>query len=142
MLKYHILIVSILILLFFYYKYQSNKLYVDNSTVQGLGLFTNHDLYPNDPIGLLSVVYSKNKFQDYNGRYINHSNDNNIDLYIEVKKIDDGVSGQSAQPIIYVYGKSNRYIKRRSELFADYNHKFAPKPNFLNKNNYDFMNLI
>lgn len=136
MLKY----IIYLVVIFLVYKYLfnnvetfnelSNNLYVNTSLIQGDGLFTNIDLQTNDSIGILSEVYSKNKFKDGNGRYINHSNNNNIDLYVKVDK---------ENRIINVYGKANKFIKRGSELTADYNDKYAPKPNFINGNNFDFI---
>jgi hypothetical protein len=136
MLKYIICLVAIFLLYNYLFNnvesfnQLSNNLYVDTSLIQGDGLFTNIDLQTNDSIGILSEVYSKNKFKDGNGRYINHSKNNNIDLYIKVNKEDR---------IINVYGKANRFIKRGSELTANYDDKYAPKPNFINRNNFDFM---
>ena len=109
----------------------SNELYTDKSSIQGNGLFTKKNLNKGDSIGLLSTIISKNKFIDSNGHYINHSNNNNVDLNI---KVDNNK--------IYVYGHANKYIVKNTELTANYNHIYAPKPNFINNDMFDYDKII
>jgi SET domain-containing protein len=112
----------------------TNILYTSKSKIEGLGLFSNKNLETGDCIGLLAKVYSDNNFDDLPyGRYINHNDNPNIDLKLNVDK---------KNKIIYVLGIANKYIKKGNELTADYNDKFAPKPNFINEKPYNFEKIL
>ena len=112
----------------------TNILYKGNSKIHGTGLFSKKDINIGDCIGLLAKVYDDYTFDDEPyGRYINHSTDNNINLKINVYKINK---------IIYVLGIANTYIPKGYELTANYNDKFAPKPNFINKKPYNFVKIL
>ena len=111
-------------------KCRTNIFYVDKSKIEGKGLFTNTPLDAGSCAGLLARVYGVDKFNDKPyGIYINHSSDNNVDLTITVDK---------QKRIIYVLAITNRYIPKGTELTANYNDKYAPTPNFINKNKYPF----
>jgi len=113
---------------------KKNILYIDNSEIDGKGLFTNTDLDVGECVGLLSQVFGDNDFNDTPfGRYLNHNENPNIDLKAKRDKLNN---------VINVLGITNKFIKKGSELTANYNDKFAPKPNFIKKNYYDFDNIM
>jgi len=107
-----------------------NILYIDKSFIDGSGLFSKINLRKGNCVGLLARVYGDSKFDDFPfGKYINHSNYCNLDLKITI---------DNTNKIIYVLGIAREDIERGTELTADYNSKYAPKPNFLNKNLFNF----
>lgn len=113
---------------------KTNILYIDNSEIEGKGLFANSDLDVGECVGLLARVLGDSNFNDKPfGRYINHSENPNLDLKITCDKKNN---------IIYVLGIANKYIKKGVELTANYNDKFAPKPNFINTNSYNFKKIM
>ena len=108
----------------------SNILYHDISSIEGNGLFSKINIKKGTCIGLLARVYGDAKFDDIPyGIYINHSQNCNINLKITIDK---------KKRIIYVIGIAKDYIRSGEELTADYNSKYAPKPNFLNENSFNF----
>ena len=108
----------------------SNILYRDKSFIDGYGLYSKINLRKGNCIGLLARVYSDTKFNDLPfGRFINHSNDCNLDLKLTI---------DNTNKIIFVLGIAKEDIKRGIELTVDYNSEYAPKPNFLNKNSFNF----
>ena len=109
---------------------RSNILYRHQSSIDGYGLYSNINLKKGTCIGVLARVYGDSKFDDLpHGRFINHSNNCNLDL---------GIIINNTNKIIYVLGIAKEDIKKGTELTADYNSKYAPKPNFLNKNSFNF----
>ena len=109
---------------------KTNILVIKKSLIEGKGLFCKYDLKKNDCIGLLAKVYGDDYFDDDPfGRYINHSNKNNIDL----KLVRD-----QEKRIIYVLGIANKYIPKNEELTANYNDSNAPKPNFITERSFNF----
>ena len=109
---------------------KSNILYTDTSDIQGEGLFCKINLKKGECIGLLARVYGEKDFDDQpHGNFINHSKKNNITLEI----ITD-----NKKRIIYVIGKANKYIKKGEELTANYYDEYAPSPNFLNTEKFQF----
>jgi len=107
-----------------------NILYIDDSNVQGKGLFCKKPLKKGTCVGLLAKVYGDDNFDDKPfGRFINHSDDFNLDLKV-IRDVQN--------KIIYVLGISNRYIKNGKELTANYLDRYAPKPNFITKRSYRF----
>ena len=104
--------------------------YVARSPIEGKGLFCSKDINTGEYICVLSTVYSNSHFKDTPlGRYINHSEHNNVDLHV----IKD-----TSNRIIYVYGISNKYIPKGTELTANYRDNHAPKPNFITSASYNF----
>ena len=60
---------------------KTNILYIDNSEIEGKGLFANSDLDVGECVGLLARVLGDSNFNDKPfGRYINHSENPNLDL--------------------------------------------------------------
>jgi len=111
-----------------------NILYIDNSNIEGKGLFCKESISIGECVGLLARVYGDNKFDDKpHGRFINHSEDNNLDLKIIKDK---------KNRIIYVLGIANRYIPKGEELTANYKDKNAPKPNFISNESYNFLKKL
>lgn len=109
---------------------RSNILYRDKSFIDGHGLFSKVILKKGTCIGLLARVYSDSNFDDLPfGRFINHSNNCNINLKLTI---------DNTNKIIFVLGIAKEDIKRGTELTVDYNSKYAPKPNFLNKDLFNF----
>ena len=109
-------------------------LYIDNSQIEGKGLFCKESISIGECVGLLARVYGDNKFDDKpHGRFINHSEDNNLDLKIIKNK---------KNRIIYVLGIANRYIPRGEELTANYTDENAPKPNFITDKSYNFIKKL
>lgn len=107
-----------------------NILYIDKSTIEGYGLFCKKPLKYGECIGILARVYGDSEFNDKPyGRYINHSENNNIDLELVRDR---------KNKIIYVLGVSNKYINEGEELFANYLDENAPKPNFVSKESFKF----
>jgi len=107
---------------------RTNILFINESNIHGNGLFCKINLNKGDCIGLLARVYGKDNFDDKPyGNYINHSKENNIKLDI----IND-----VSNSVVYVIGKANKYIKAGEELTANYLDKYAPRPNFINKNKF------
>lgn len=107
-----------------------NILFIDNSIIEGKGLFCKKSIKKGSCVGLLAKVYGDDVFDDKPfGRYINHSDENNLDLKI-IKDIEN--------KIIYVLGIANKYIEKGEELTADYLSRYAPKPNFKTKRSYRF----
>ena len=109
---------------------KTNILYIDKSNIEGKGLFCKHHLSVGDCVGLLARVYGNAHFDDKPyGNFINHSEDNNLNLKIVKDK---------KNRIIYVLGVTNRYIPKGEELTANYTDENAPKPNFITKESYNF----
>lgn len=109
---------------------KTNILYVDKSKIEGNGLFSKINLNKNTCIGLLAVVYGDDEFDDKPyGNFINHSKNNNITLELVVDK---------KKEIIYVIGKTNKYINKGEELTANYYDKNAPKPNYKTNESFEF----
>ena len=109
---------------------RSNILYRDKSLIEGYGLYSNINLKKGTCVGVLARVYGDSKFDDLpHGRFINHSTNCNLDLKITIDE---------KKKIIYVLGVANENINVGTELTADYHSKYAPKPNFVNKNSYNF----
>jgi len=109
---------------------KTNILYIDNSKIDGQGLFCHEDLNEGDCIGLLAKVYADDKFDDKPfGRFINHSSRPNIDLQ-PIKDLRNR--------IIYIIGIANRHIPAGKELTANYLDRYAPKPNFKTDRPYRF----
>ena len=109
---------------------KTNILYIDNSLIEGKGLFCKQNLEIGECVGLLARVYGDDKFDDKPyGRFINHSEENNLDLKIVKDKI---------KRIIYVLGIANKYIFKGNELTANYKDKKAPKTNFITNESYGF----
>ena len=107
-----------------------NILYISHSEIEGKGLFCKKSLSVGDCVGLLARVYGDDKFDDKPyGRFINHSEENNLDLKIVKDKMNR---------IIYVLGIANKYIYKGEELTANYTDKNAPKPNFITNESYGF----
>lgn len=107
-----------------------NILYIDNSQIEGKGLFCKKSLSVGECVGVLARVYGDDKFDDKpHGRFINHSEDNNLDLKI-IKDYKNR--------IIYVLGISNKYIYKGEELTANYTDINAPKPNFITNESFGF----
>ena len=107
-----------------------NILYIDNSQIEGKGLFCKKSLSVGECVGVLARVYGDDKFDDKPyGRFINHSEDNNLDLKIVKDKTNR---------IIYVLGIANKYISKGEELTANYTDKNAPKPNFITNESFGF----
>jgi SET domain-containing protein len=108
----------------------SNILYIDNSEIEGSGLFSKKNINRGECVGLLARVYGDDMFDDQPyGRYINHSSKSNLDLKIVKDKLNR---------IIYVLGIANKYISKGEELTANYLDKYAPKPNFKTDKSYKF----
>jgi hypothetical protein len=113
---------------------RSNIFYVDDSGIEGKGLFTKIALKRGECAGLLARVYGVANFNDKPfGIYINHSKDYNLDLNVSIDK---------KNKVIYILGVANRDIPENTELSANYRHKFAPTPNFINGKEYPFDELI
>lgn len=110
---------------------KTNILYIDNSNIEGKGLFCKQSVSLGECIGLLARVYGDANFDDKPyGRFINHSEDNNLDLKIVKDKTNR---------IIYVLGVANKYIFKGEELTANYTDTNAPKPNFITNKSYNFL---
>jgi SET domain-containing protein len=108
----------------------SNVLYIDNSDIEGSGLFSKKNINKGECVGLLARVYGDDMFDDQPyGRYINHADESNLDLKIVRDKLNK---------IIYVLGIANKYITKGEELTANYLDKYAPKPNFKTDKSYKF----
>jgi SET domain-containing protein len=109
---------------------KTNILYIDNSIIEGKGLFCKESIHVGECVGLLARVYGDDKFDDKPyGRFINHSEDSNLDLKIVKDK---------KNRIIYVLGVANCFITKGNELTANYLDKNAPKPNFITNESYNF----
>jgi len=107
-----------------------NILYIDNSQIEGKGLFCKQTVSVGECVGVLARVYGDDKFDDLpHGRFINHSEDNNLNL----KTVKD-----HKNRIIYVLGIANKYIPKGNELTANYTDRNAPKPNFITNESYGF----
>jgi hypothetical protein len=107
-----------------------NILYIDNSEIEGKGLFCKQSVSVGECVGVLARVYGDDKFDDKpHGRFINHSEDNNLDL----KTVKD-----KTNRIIYVLGIANKYIPKGNELTANYTDRNAPKPNFITNESFGF----
>ena len=108
----------------------SNILYIDKSFIDGSGLYSKINLRKGNCVGLLARIYGNSEFDDLPfGRFINHSNESNLDLKLTI---------DNTNKIIFVLGIAKKDIKKGTELTADYNSKYAPKPNFLNTNTFNF----
>jgi hypothetical protein len=113
---------------------KTNIFYVTKSKIEGKGLFTKVSLKKGECAGLLAKVYGVSNFNDKpHGIYINHSDDNNLNLKITVDKKNS---------VIYILGVANRYIPENTELSANYHSEYAPTPNFINNKDYPFDELI
>ncbi len=103
--------------------FENNKLRKCSSSIHMRGLCANQDLKKGTSIGLLASIQSETEFEDTEfGGLLNHSDNNNIELY----------------PLEYgsrldIYGYTKKDIDEGEELFANYKDEFAPKPNFLSK---------
>ena len=113
---------------------KTNILYIDISPIEGKGLFCKKDINIGECVGCLARVYGDSKFDDKPyGRFINHSEENNLNLHIVRDK---------KNRVIYVLGIANKYIPKGNELTANYTDKNAPKPNFISNESYEFNKKI
>lgn len=93
---------------------------VGRSQIHGWGLVARKNLPKGYDIGILSVIFP-NVFQDTAyGRYINHSEQPNVELY----HVQEG-------DYIKVGGKLSQDVAQGEEIAADYRDPLAPKPNFI-----------
>jgi hypothetical protein len=101
--------------------------YFENNTIKKClskahmrGLCANKEFSKGESIGHLSTILSTDRYEDTKyGQFINHADENNVDLY-----------GIEYNGRIDVYGYANKKIGEGEELTADYNSEYAPTPNF------------